>query len=370
MNGPQISAEAGRMAALGGSWTIEGGGATVFSWDYDAGSEQLLALYGRGKQRQWDAEVRLDWSHQVDPDNPLGMPDEFVWIADSDLWRALPEADRIIVRRHVAGWLYSQFLHGEQGGLVCAAKVVQTVPDIDAKFYAATQVMDEARHVEVYQRMLDTKIGIRYGMSSPLRSLFETIVRDSRWDITYLGVQVLIEGLALASFSIQRDRLHDPLARTLNAYVLQDEARHVAFGRLALRDFYRQLTDAELREREEFAIEACWTLRDRFAGEDMWRTLDYGAEECIALARRSPAMREFRRRLFARIVPTLRDINLFGPRMRQALQELGVFGFSEIDGAAINAEDERLAQEIDRQERLVRGKEVADTIAVGKEDIA
>ncbi|WP_018656882.1 ferritin-like domain-containing protein [Actinomadura flavalba] len=349
-------------------WAIGTGGDTRFTWDYDGGNERLLNLYRKGKQRQWDAELRLDWSHEVDPDDPLGLPDEFVWISDSDLWRDLPEREKTTVRRHMAGWLYSQFLHGEQGALICSSKVVQTVPDLDAKFYAATQVMDEARHVEVYQRMLNTKIGIRYGLSTGLRDLLDTIIRDERWDITYLGMQVMIEGLALASFSIQRDRVRDPLARALNAYVLQDEARHVAFGRLALRDYYRELSSSELREREEFALEACWSLRDRFAGEEMWRHLDYGADECIRLARRSPAMREFRRRLFSRIVPTLRDINLFGPRMQEGLTRLGVLGFSQLDGAEISAEDERIAEEIARMEMLGRSREVADVIARGEND--
>jgi hypothetical protein len=353
------------MAELAGSWAVPFGGDALFTWDYDAGSEQLLSLYSRGKQRQWDAEVRLDWSHDVDPDNPLGLPDEFVWIAGTPVWERLPEAERTIVRRHMAGWLYSQFLHGEQGALVCAAKVVQTVPDIASKFYASTQVMDEARHVEAYQRMLQTKIKVRYPISAGLRGLLETIIGDSRWDITYLGMQVMIEGLALASFSIQRDRMRDPLAQALNAYVLQDEARHVAFGRLALRDYYSQLSTAELREREDFAAEACWVLKDRFAGEEMWRNLDYGAEECIALAHRSPAQREFRRRLFTRIVPTLKDINLFGPRMQQVLSDLGVLGFSRVDGAEMSAEDERVADEMAKLELAVRQQEVSVAIARG-----
>jgi P-aminobenzoate N-oxygenase AurF len=354
-----------RMAELAGSWAVPAGGETLFSWDYGAGTDQMLHLYSRGKQRQWDADVRLNWDHEVDPDNPLGLPDEFVWIAGTPVWERLSEPERITVRQHMAGWLYSQFLHGEQGALVSAAKVVQTVPDMASKFYAATQVMDEARHVEAFQRMIDTKIKVRYPISSGLRGLLETVIGDSRWDITYLGIQVMLEGLALASFSIQRDRMRDPLAQALNAYVLQDEARHVAFGRLALRDYYGQLSSTELREREDFAAEACWVLKDRFTGEEMWRNLDYGAEECIALANRSPAQREFRRRLFTRIVPTLKDINLFGPRMQQTLSGLGVLGFSRVDGAEVSAEDERIADAIANRELAERQQEVAAAIARG-----
>ena len=49
-------------------------------------------------------------------------------------------------------------MHGEQGALICTAKIVETVPWIDAKYYASTQVMDEARHVEVFAKYLDTKL--------------------------------------------------------------------------------------------------------------------------------------------------------------------------------------------------------------------
>lgn len=358
------------LATLAGTWAVPAGGPTLFTWEYDDRSEQLLNLYAKGKQRQWDAETRLNWAHESDPDNPLGMPDEFIWIAGSPLWEHLPATERTVVRRHLAAWLYSQFLHGEQGALVCAAKVVQTVPDLDAKFYASTQVMDEARHVEAYSRYLRDKIGIRYGISGSLRGLLDTIVRDSRWDITYLGMQVLIEGLALASFSIQRDYMTDPLAKAFNAYVLQDEARHVAFGQVALRRCYRELSQTELREREEFAIEACWALRDRFLGAELWRTLDYGAEECIALAKRSPAMRKFRQRLFSRIVPGLRSINLYSPKMQDELRQLGVLGFGELNPAEVSAEDERVAEEIERLELAARKKEIDAALEAGRAGVA
>jgi hypothetical protein len=185
---------------------------------------------------------------------------------------------------------------------VCAAKIVQIVPDLDAKFYAATQVIDEARHVEAYDRYLREKITVSYPVSQVLRGVLSDVVADPRWDMTCLGMQVLIEGLAIAAFSIQRDHMRDPLARTFNALILADESRHVAFGRLALRDYYRELSSSELREREEFAAETCWALRDRFTGEEMWENLDIGHPgECVAYAKKSPAMREFRYRLFVSI---------------------------------------------------------------------
>lgn len=367
---PGVTSPADRFGPLlpESATAISGTFDTIFDWSYDSGRDQVLSLYEKGKDKQWNATTRLDWDHEVDPDNPLGMPDDFVWIAGTPLWERLPERERALCRLHTAGWLYSQFLHGEQGALVCAAKIVQIVPDLDAKFYASTQVVDEARHVEAYRRYLREKIGVSYPVTSALKGVLTDVISDQRWDVTCLGMQVLIEGLAIAAFSIQRDYMRDPLAKSFNALILADEARHVAFGRLALRDYYRELTSAELREREEFAAETCWALRDRFFGEDMWRTLDVGdPDECVEYARKSPALREFRRRLFRRIVPTLKDINLLGPRLRADLAKMGVLRFSELDNDELLADDDRRAAEVERAELAARADQVHGTIAAGRE---
>lgn len=349
------------------AWRAPLAGTAVLSGRYDSGSELLLRLYTIGKQRQWDAELRLDWSQEVDADNPLGMPDSYVWIAGSRLWDRLPERERCVLRRHTAAWSTSQLLHGEQFSLMAAAKIAQTVPDLDAKLFAATQVMDEARHAEAFGRYLTTKIGISYGLADSLSSLFEQTMRDSRWDFSALAVQILIENLAMAIFTLQRDHTTTPLARTLTTYIMQDEARHVAFGRTLLRQYYRQLTSAERREREEFVTHACWTLRDGFVGEAMWQNLDYGPQECIALAKASPALRQYRRRLFMRIVPALKDIDLFGPTVREALAKMGVLGFATISPADSLAElDDQAIADIDRRDRAASRDQIEAVAALGR----
>src|SRR6185295_10840824 len=150
-------------------------------------------------------------------------------------------------------------------------------------FYAATQVMDEARHVEAYRRLLAEKFRFAYPISRPLRTLLEQALGDKRWDFTYLGMQVLIEGLALVAFQRIRDYSRNRLCQAVNAYVMQDEARHVAFGRLALRDYYPQLSAAERREREEFVIEGSALLRDRFNAPEMWERLGIDLKEALPL---------------------------------------------------------------------------------------
>src|SRR6266581_391986 len=312
-------------------WTLSGETQTSFTWEYEDERETLLALYDKGKKQQWDAATRIDWSLNLDPENPQELDDRLIPIFGTPLWDKMGEKDRITVRQHQQAQSLSQFMHGEQGALMAAARIVQMAPDLDAKFYAATQVIDEARHVEAYARLINEKLGIAYPITPGLKSLLETVLTDSRWDMTYLGMQILIEGLALAAFQRIRDFAKNQLAASINAYVMQDEARHVAFGRLALRDLYPQLTQAERDEREEFCVEACLLMRDRFTGEEIWRTLDFDADECVDYVSKSETLQQFRSMLFSRIVPTLRDIGLFGPKVKAAFAKMGVLGFEHVD---------------------------------------
>lgn len=328
-------------------WTLDNSSPILFDWEYDEGRDRLLALYSKGKNLQWDGTQRIDWSPELDPDNPLRLPDEAVFIYGSDIWERLDAADRGRVRRHLASWQVSQFLHGEQGALICASRIVDSVPNLDAKLFAATQVMDEARHVEVFSRLLHDKIGMAYPINPSLKTLLGQVLSDSRWDMIYLGMQVLIEGLALAAFSILRDIARDPLVRALNAYVMQDEARHVAFGRLALRDHYPSLTEAERNEREEFVIEACYLMRDRFRAEEVWQNLDIGTAECIAYVGTSPIMREYQSLLFSRIVPIVKDIGLWGPKVQAAFSAMGVINFAGLNPDELVAADEATARGMD-----------------------
>jgi hypothetical protein len=345
-------------------WYTPFGGEVAFTWEYDESRDNLLALYEKGKNLQWNATSRIDWSRPVDRDNPLAAPEIYNPIWGTPIWDRLSEARRNEVRLHSVAWQFSQFLHGEQGALICAAKIVQTVPDLDSKFYAATQVMDEARHVEVYSRYLHEKLALAYPINPHLKTLLDQVLRDSRWDFTYLGMQVLIEGLALAAFGMIRDLTLEPLAVSLNAYVMQDEARHVAFGRFALRDYYPQLSDAERSEREEFVVESCYLMRDRFLAEEMWRNLELG-DEAIEAMRNSLSMKEFQKFLFSRIVPVIKDIGLWGPKVRHAFEQMGVINFAAVNLDQAALDDEGKAEELDRAKRTAASG-VAGAIAAAR----
>jgi hypothetical protein len=260
----------------------------------------------------------------------------------------MSERQKSDLRYHAQVHNLSQFLHGEQGALICAARIVQDVPTIESKFYAATQVMDEARHVEAYRRLLTEKFRFVYPISKPLQVLLEQALTDKRWDFTYLGMQVLIEGLALVAFQRIRDYAKNPLCQAVNAYVMQDEARHVAFGRLALREYYPQLTEAERREREEFVIEGSHHLRDRLNSEEMWERIGLEPKEAMRQHDQSEGHTRYKKRLFSRIVPTVKDIGLWSPRVQKAYADLGVLHYADKDPQEMLDNDARVAEEFDK----------------------
>ncbi|MFF9474855.1 ferritin-like domain-containing protein [Streptomyces roseolus] len=346
-----------------------------FSWEYDmadAGRERLLALYQKGKDKQWDGTRRIDWDLEVDPYDPLGTPDEALALHGTRHWAKLTEKDKGDLRRHYAAWNFSQFLHGEQGAMVCAARIVESAPDLDAKFYSATQTMDEARHAEIYGRFLHDKIGMLYPINGDLQTLLDDTLRDSRWDMPYLGMQVLIEGLALAAFGMIRDTTDKPLPKQILAYVMQDEARHVAFGRMALRDHYKQLTDAELREREEFVIEGCHLMRDRLRGVEVLENFGVSRKEAEEFSERNEFLHLFRKLLFSRIVPCVKDIGLWGERLQKAYLDMGVFDLGDSNLDLLMTQDEEIAERLDAErfaaEEHARVAEVAEAIADGAKE--
>jgi hypothetical protein len=355
------------------TWQVPMAGDARFTWEYDDGRDRLLALYQKGKDKQWDSVKRIDWDLEVDPHDVLGVPDQSLAIYGTKYWDMLSEKERGELRQHSTSWQFSQFVHGEQGAMVTAARIVESVPDLDSKFYSATQTMDEARHVELFTRFLHEKVGMVYPINTKLQDLLNETLTDSRWDMPYLGMQVLIEGLALAAFGVIRDITTKPLPKQILAYVMQDEARHVAFGRLALRDYYKQLSPAELREREDFVIEGCYLMRDRIRGREIWTNFGIDPKEVDELIENSPYMKMFQSLLFSRIVPCVKDIGLWSERIQRTYDDMGVLDMSKADLDALMNQDEEIAEKLDTArfaaEEADRKAEVdaviADAVATG-----
>ncbi len=345
-------------------WTVPQNFEAAFDWEYDAGRNQMMHLYQKGKDMQWDALDRIDWSLQLDTENPMGMPDEAIGLFHTPIWGKMSDREKAEFRRNAQGWMMSQFMQGEQAALLCAAKIVQQVPDLDAKFYASTQTMDEARHVEAYKKFLQT-LGVAYPMTKPLQTLVDQALRDRRWDMTYLAMQVVIEGLALAAFGNIRDMAKNALAQQLNAYVMQDESRHVAFGRLTLKEYYPELTEAERDEREEFLVEACYLMRDRFEAHELYETMGIPLDQVLEAQRNSEFQKHFRKMLFMRIVPIVRDIGLWSDKIQSAYADMGVIHFADADYANLAENDNAKAEEFDEINRRAREDYVKSVAALG-----
>ncbi len=314
----------------------------LFTWDYTkAARPKLDKLYEKAKVSQWNASTDLDWSIEVDPHTAFSIFTESGGTGDP-YWTEHPDSpaknfgekewDQFSLESFA--WRLSQFLHGEQGALLCTAKIVETVPWIDAKYYAATQVVDEARHVEVFNRYIDEKVGVRYPVNPHLQMLLDDIINDSRWDMTYLGMQIMVEGLALAAFGFMHQLTEEPLLKKLLRYVMSDEARHVAFGVLSLQEVYSEMTAAEVRERQEFAFEAAVRMRDRFLQQEVWERM--GCDVYAATKHGiniPPEQQIFQQLLFSKIVPNCKKLGLLDAAdgwLRDRFTDIGVIQFEDM----------------------------------------
>src|SRR5262245_6790081 len=244
----------------------------------------------------------------------------------------LAPAEMARMQLHMNAFMLSQFLHGEQGALLATAKIVLGVPWEEAKFYAANQVADEARHVEVYHRYLTEQLGLNYEVNASLRTLLDEIISDSRWDVTFLGMQILVEGLALAAFGVTRMQMADePLIQDIIGRVMQDESRHVAFGVLSLADLYtKEMSEAELRQREEFVIEATHLLRERLLITPVFERMGWDTKVWTEWSQQTPFMRGFRQMMFKKIVPNLKRLGLLTPRVRVVVEQIEQLKFEKL----------------------------------------
>ncbi|HEY5246333.1 MAG TPA: ferritin-like domain-containing protein [Acidimicrobiales bacterium] len=321
-----------------------------FTWDYEKGARpKLEKLYEKAKRAQWNGTTDLPWDTEVDQErvaaaNREANGDALRW-ANTDLSGTVlekwDERDWLRLGMENQNWMLSQFMHGEQGALLCTAKIVETVPWIDAKYYAATQVVDEARHVEVFSRYLDEKLSGHYPLNGHLGLLLDDIIGDPRWDMTYLGMQIMVEGLALAAFGFIQSLTTEPLLKQLLRYVMADEARHVAFGVLSLQEYYQGLTAAELRERQEFAFEAAVRMKDRMLMQEVWERLEVPKADVVQVLSQAPERDDFQILLFSKIVPNLKKLGLLDAAdgwLREKFTEMGAIAFEDLSDSTEDAD--------------------------------
>ena len=313
---------------------------SIFTWDYSLARPQLRKLYEKAKVGQWNATTDIPWETDVDIEKSIAADQEILGNGIDPSWYAGTKlekwGDKEWLEFGIQGrkWTLSQFLHGEQGALICTAKITETVPWYDAKLYASTQVVDEARHVEVFARYLDEKLGGGYQVNTHLGMLLDDIVNDSRWDLTYLGMQIMVEGLALAAFGYLHQLTTEPLLKHLLRYVMSDEARHVAFGVLSLKEVYDGMSDAEMKDRQEFAYEASIRMRDRFLQQEVWHHMGVDPKTVVPLMINDPGRKFFQQLLFSKIVPNCKKLGLLERNdawLRHRFEEMGVIQFEDLE---------------------------------------
>jgi len=317
-----------------------------FDFRYQGDYPEMYDLYRRAVQNQWDGDAQLDWATDVDPRNPEKPVFPIELVPMEGLAAHGIRLDRDEQMRFVhdfSCWLLSQFMHGEQGALFASAQVTESVHWVDGKFYGATQVMDEARHLEVFLRYLETKLGKLYQVNDNLFTIMDALMRDSRWDMKFLGMQIMIEGLALGAFSMMYQSTREPLLKELLRYVIQDEARHVHYGVLALKRHFAELSASELREREDWTFEVACLMRDRFLAHeiyDEWFAGHMKRADWDKVISDSPFLRLFRQTMFKRLVPNLEYIGIFSPRIRTHYDKVGLTQYAGGRNASeLTAED-------------------------------
>jgi hypothetical protein len=290
-----------------------------FVWDYAQSDERLRVLYERGKAAQWNATTDIDWTAGV------GTPDDVGLLGpDLPLERdpsLVPPERWATFQWEFHSWMTSQFLHGEQGALLAAGRLVTMAPDMDAKLYAAAQTADEARHVDAFARYVEL-LGSAYPINPSLKRMFDTVNAESQWDIVFLGMQIIAEGLALAALRFEHTRSFDPVIAKITRLVAKDEARHVAFGLLALRQVYGELTAREKTEREEFVKESALLMSRRFRLAEVWQRLDVDVREGANYALQDRKMIDFTRLMFTQIAMSLAKVGLLTPGVRAHLEQL------------------------------------------------
>ena len=300
----------------------------TLNWNYANQNDRIVSLYERAKQGQWNATTDIDWDLPVEFGSAL--PDDSYFAMSAFAVSPLARRGRRewdTFRWQLQSWMVSQFLHGEQGALVVAARLVEVVPDLDSKYYAASQVADEARHVEAFSRYLREKVPEPYEISSHLRALLNDILADTRWDVTALGMQIMVEALAMAAFRLANTTFNDDLIKDITRLVARDEARHVSFGVLSLNGVYDEMTTAELADREELVLDAADLMRRRFLLEDVWERLDVSRAEGIDFAANHELMIKYRQTIFAKVISSLQNIGLMTDRVRAGLEQLNLLDF-------------------------------------------
>ena len=302
---------------------------TLWDYDYEPTHQELETLYETAKKNQWNGSTAIDWSRPVGTEGPV-LNVQVAFAGTNFFSRLTPEEQKEVEIR-VSAWRLSQFLHGEQGALVVCGQLVNSIPELDAKLYASTQVVDEGRHVEVFERYVK-KLHKIYPVDPLLKAVLDEILATNLWELKLLGMQMIVEGLAIAAFNVMRRQTADPTLGQLLDYVLQDEGRHVNFGYFALRRSIPHLEAAKREYLEDFTFKVCDLMyaRDERTGfrsiQNVWNEMGWDGEkiwrETVKTSQTTKAFNSF---LFQEnLMPRLQRLGLISDRVAPHYREIGL----------------------------------------------
>ncbi|MBW2233219.1 MAG: ferritin-like domain-containing protein [Deltaproteobacteria bacterium] len=304
---------------------------TLWKFDYEPKISALHDLYEVAKKQQWNAATDIPWDLEIEQGGDILDPSQDAF-RDLDVIKSLPEQSQTDLAVCNAAWILSQFLHGEQGALLCCGQLVEAVPDIDGKLYAATQVVDEARHVEVFHRYIQ-RLHRVYPIDPTLQAVLNQILEADLWQMKCVGMQVIVEGLAMGSFRIMKEGSRDQLLREIVKLTADDEARHVSYGLIYMKDELPRMKDEDRNRVEDFAFAAVDAISGRRAGTGFTSQLsiieDAGLDAAIILpeviqkfqdpefiASQPDPIRDY-------VLPQLQRIDLITDRTAQQYRDLG-----------------------------------------------
>jgi P-aminobenzoate N-oxygenase AurF len=315
----------GAAAARRVSYQLE----TLWDYDYVPTHDELATLYETAKKNQWNGSAAIDWTRPVGSEGPvLNMQMAFM---GTDFFPRLTDEERKEVEIRVSAWRLSQFLHGEQGALVVCGQLVNSIPELDAKLYASTQVVDEGRHVEVFERYVK-KLHKIYPVDPLLKAVLDEILATNLWELKLLGMQMIVEGLAIAAFNVMRRQTADPTLTQLLDYVLQDEGRHVNFGYFALRRSIPNMEPDKRAYLEDFTFKACDVMyaRDERTGfrsiRTVWNEMGWDGDKIWRdTVLNSATTKHFNSFLFQdNLMPRLQRLGLISDRIAPSYREIGL----------------------------------------------
>tara|TARA_R110002072_G_scaffold31735_5_gene97533 strand:- start:15343 stop:16470 length:1128 start_codon:yes stop_codon:yes gene_type:complete len=312
---------------------------SAYNWDYSIPDSRIKKIYNLGKELNWNVDTDLDWETGMISKDQFPVDEKHNPYVGFKPYEDLSQEKKVEFAWHRAGLNASGMLHGEQGALLVAAQLTSCAPSHEAKLYAASQTFDEARHVEFFNKFIQKQVGMMYPVGASLKSLMDKILTDERWDLKFIGMQVIIEGLALAAFNTAKEQSNIPVHKMGLHFVIRDEARHVTFGINYLEDYVKRLSKSEREDRAMFAYQAATGMggsrgnQTRFYERFGWNRDE--VKEHLRGSDMDRAGQDFRTQLFGRIMPNLKRIGLLTDNVKPLWEALGVLDLQDLpsDGA-------------------------------------